>query len=470
MTFTYLGLKTDAQARVHFGGQPSRNLFVAGEMMAGNVLGQGYTAGVGMSIGTAFGRIAGTQAAAAARLQARRRPTLQSLEALTREAAALGANEPACAHGRDDAADEQEVARVLQICNACRYCEGFCAVFPAMTRRLEFPQADVHYLANLCHHCGACLHACQYAPPHDFAVNVPRAMARVRREHVRRLRLAIGARRRCTAATAWCWRMALALALALFLALGGRTPPATCSPRAPRRRPSTRCFRTTCWCRCSCRCLPSRSSRWAWACGASGAPTGEGPATSPAAAEAARHALTLKYLDGGHGDGCNEESDRFTLQRRRFHHLTFYGFVLCFLSTSVATLYHYLLAQPAPYSFTSLPKLLGMPGGVALMAGTAGLLALQLRRHPLQRAPEQRPMDLGFIGLLFLTAASGLALALSHGTSALTLLLCLHLGAVMALFLTLPYGKFAHAVYRCAALLKWSIERRKPSNLQLGDD
>jgi len=66
ITFTYLGLKTDANAAVHFGGRPSRNLFVAGEMMAGNVLGKGYTAGVGMSIGTAFGRIAGTRAAAAA--------------------------------------------------------------------------------------------------------------------------------------------------------------------------------------------------------------------------------------------------------------------------------------------------------------------------------------------------------------------------------------------------------------------
>ncbi len=73
---------------------------------------------------------------------------------------------------------ESEVSRVMQICNACRYCEGFCAVFPAMTRRLEFGRADVHFLANLCHNCGACLHACQYAPPHEFAVNVPKAMAK----------------------------------------------------------------------------------------------------------------------------------------------------------------------------------------------------------------------------------------------------------------------------------------------------
>jgi tricarballylate dehydrogenase len=66
ITFTYLGLRTDETAAVFFAGKPSENLFVAGEMMAGNVLGKGYTAGVGMSIGTAFGRIAGTQAAKSA--------------------------------------------------------------------------------------------------------------------------------------------------------------------------------------------------------------------------------------------------------------------------------------------------------------------------------------------------------------------------------------------------------------------
>lgn len=77
---------------------------------------------------------------------------------------------------------EAEVERVMQVCNACRYCEGFCAVFPAMTQRTEFGKADINYLANLCHNCGACLHACQYAPPHEFAINVPKAMAEVRLE------------------------------------------------------------------------------------------------------------------------------------------------------------------------------------------------------------------------------------------------------------------------------------------------
>ncbi len=52
----------------------------------------------------------------------------------------------------------------------------------------------------------------------------------------------------------------------------------------------------------------------------------------------------------------------------------------------------------------------------------------------------------------------------------MALLLAVHLGTVMALFLTLPYGKFAHGIYRSAALLKWAIEKRMPGKLKLGDD
>ena len=79
---------------------------------------------------------------------------------------------------------------MLAICNACRYCEGYCAVFPALERRLAFDESDVHYLANLCHNCGACLYACQYAPPHEFAAQLP-ARARA------------GAQARPTASYAW---------------------------------------------------------------------------------------------------------------------------------------------------------------------------------------------------------------------------------------------------------------------------
>lgn len=79
----------------------------------------------------------------------------------------------------------EEARRQLQICNACRCCEGYCAVFPAITRRRAFPDADVVQLANLCHGCRDCYHACQYIVPHDFAINVPQALADVRLETYR---------------------------------------------------------------------------------------------------------------------------------------------------------------------------------------------------------------------------------------------------------------------------------------------
>ena len=76
-------------------------------------------------------------------------------------------------------------------------------------------------------------------------------------------------------------------------------------------------------------------------------------------------------------------------------------------------------------------------------------------------------MDRGFLALLFLAGLSGLSLLAWRDGAAMTLLLALHLGVVMALFLTLPYGKFAHGIYRSAALLKWAVEKRQPSHLQL---
>ena len=74
----------------------------------------------------------------------------------------------------------REGARVMTVCNACRYCEQYCPAFQAMEQRLTFATADLNYLANLCHGCGECLYACQYAPPHELAINVPKTFAQLR--------------------------------------------------------------------------------------------------------------------------------------------------------------------------------------------------------------------------------------------------------------------------------------------------
>jgi citrate/tricarballylate utilization protein len=113
---------------------------------------------------------------------------------------------------------------------------------------------------------------------------------------------------------------------------------------------------------------------------------------------------------------------------------------------------------------------LGTLGGIGLLIGPAGLLWLNLRRDPDHGDVKQRPLDRAFSALLLLVSLTGLALMVWRDSAAMALLLAVHLGFVMALFLTLPYGKFAHGVYRGAALLKWAIEKRQPNALQLGDE
>ncbi len=387
---------------------------------------------------------------------------MQALESLARDARALAAGEILLNQA------EAEVARQLEICNACRYCESFCAVFPAMTRRLEFGKADIHYLANLCHNCGACLHACQYAPPHEFAVNVPQSMAKVRlqtyadyawpsvmgtmyQRHGLKLSLVVAL------------TLVLFLLLTLFLkdSLFRMPPTVNFYTIFPHNLLVSLFLPVFAFATLALTLGVRRFWR----------EVSPGDVIhSAAVSEATVSALTLKYLDGGHGEGCNNEDDAWTLWRRRFHHATFYGFMLCFAATSVATVYHYAFGWVAPYPLPSLPKLLGVVGGLSLVVGTVGLLWLNLKRHPMHGDAEQKPMDHGFIALLFLVSLSGLALWLAGGTAAMPAMLALHLGVVMALFLTLPYGKFAHGIFRSAALLKWALEKRLPSKLKLGGE
>jgi citrate/tricarballylate utilization protein len=358
--------------------------------------------------------------------------------------------------------DEEEVNRQLQICNACRYCEGFCAVFPAMTQRLEFGKADIHYLANLCHNCGACLHACQYADPHEFGVNIPKSMAKVRLQTYtdyawpRKLG-ALYQRNGLTLA------LSSALALGLFLILtllvqgnlfsqiqGGDFYQIFPHNTLVAMFGSVFGFSTLAlilgvvhfW-----RKVAPREKQVQEAV--------------PAMMQTGKAALTLKYLDGGHGQGCNNEDDAFTLARRRFHHLTFYGFMLCFAATSVATLYHYVMGWVAPYPIFSVPVILGVVGGIGLLVGPAGLLYLNYKRHPEHGDQAQRSMDRGFIVLLFMISLTGLLLLGFRETILMPLMLAVHLGFVMAFFLTMPYSKFAHGFYRCAALFKSYLETQK---------
>ncbi len=220
----------------------------------------------------------------------------------------------------DSDADLREGERILTICNACRYCEGFCAVFPAMEKRLEFPRADLNYLANLCHNCGECFYACQYAPPHEFAVNVPKTLAQIRiasyKQH------------------AWpSWSPGIGNAFEWVIAIVFGTAWLWIKPRGPSGN------------------LYGVIPHWAMV-GVFGSlsmltfvllvagmlqfwnDVGI-PARAGAARKALRDIFRLEYLRSG-GAGCTYPLEHHSQARRWFHHLTFYGFLLCFASTAIA--------------------------------------------------------------------------------------------------------------------------------------
>jgi citrate/tricarballylate utilization protein len=183
------------------------------------------------------------------------------------------------------------------------------------------------------------------------------------------------------------------------------------------------------------------------------------PAAPRSIWQAIKDAGQLRYLDGG-GDGCRNVDDLTPDNRRLYHHFTFYGFLLCFASTAVATLYHYMLGREAPYAWYDLPVILGTVGGIGLTIGTLGLLRAKTVRDPVMEDVPRRGMDFAFTLMLLLTASTGLLLLLLRGTPAMGILLALHLGVVFSLFITMPYSKFVHGLYRFGALLRYAKDTR----------
>ncbi len=362
---------------------------------------------------------------------------------------------------RIDPALLAEGRRVMTICNACRYCEGYCPVFPAMERRRDFADADLAWLANLCHNCKDCWHACPYTPPHFWALSLPATFAALRAESYAAHAVPRGAGRLfgrggLFAALA----AAAALTLMLLLALGLAGP----AGLSTAHRGAGAFYGVIPW-----GVMAGLGGlSFGWAVLALGLATwrfhrslGGGRIPWQAWRAALGDAATTRHL--GAEAGCNDLDDRFMQARRHAHLATMWGFLLAFAATLVATVMDHVLGWPAPYPWYSLPVILGTLGGVAMLLGTKALLWI---RFWTDRAPEATAlwgMDVGFLVLLALAALTGLLLLLFRHTGAMGWLLAVHLGVVYGLFLTLPYGKMAHAPFRLLALARDHAERLAPA-------
>jgi citrate/tricarballylate utilization protein len=355
----------------------------------------------------------------------------------------------------------QDARRQMAVCNACRYCESYCAVFPAMAMRRDFTAGDLTHLANLCHGCKGCYHACQYAPPHAFNINIPATFAEIRQESY--------------AAHAWPPAMgrlferngtvvSLLVALVVTLVLAGAVALADPAVLFAPQRGEGAFFRVIpLW---LINLLAGGTFGFAIVAMAMGglrywrgAAGGAGPVPTAAARDAAVDILTLRNLGGG-GHGCNDLDESFTQHRRWLHQALLYGFLMCFAATSVGAVYHHVLGWKSPHAFFSLPVQLGTWGGVLMCIGAAGLAWVKTVTDPAPVARRLMGGEFAMLALLFLVAATGLLLLAVRHTGAMGLMLALHLGLVLALFVALPYSKMVHGVYRGLALLRNARERR----------
>lgn len=364
----------------------------------------------------------------------------------------------------------EEANRQLTICNACRYCEGFCPVFRAIEIRRSFTEDDVRYLANLCHDCRACHQACMYTDPHEFAINIPKVMSEVRMESYEH----------------WSWPKFLASSFSnpgkgvllgciaavivyvvtfilvprdhLFATQLGPGAFYKVVPYAAMVIPAVILFLygAAIW-------LQGSVRFW----GESDSPflrqhTGIAPIL-----RAVRDAFALKYLGGG-GPGCSYPDEAPSEMRRIFHSLVFWGFLLDFASTTFAFIYEDFRHILPPYAVLSIPVICGSVGGLGLIIGTAGLLWFKMKSDRSLSAAAAYGLDYAFLVFLGLTALTGMLTLMLRSTPALGTILVLHLGMVAAIFVTAPYGKFVHFVYRSFALIRYQVEAEN-SQLQGGN-
>lgn len=360
-----------------------------------------------------------------------------------------------------------EARRQLSICNACRYCEGLCAVFVALEGYDKVDIGEVAHLANLCHDCRSCLYACPYSPPHEFAVNPPRLFAQARGElysscvtpRVRRRRNRGGAWLQVT------WALLAFLVVTTLIAVVSMGTGALVATHAKVASPYDVVpypailvemllpFVVSCG-------VLVRSARTYWRTAGTrgGARRGGARRGRRALLDALYEAASLRYLKGG-GEPCHVGSNPSTL-RRWSHQLISYGFALCLLATITAAALQDLGGKAPPYALWSVPVISGVLGGVGLVTGCSAILATKGSVDVEATDESMLRRDYGLLIALELIGLTGLATLCARSSPAYGALLIVHLATVATAFLVAPYTKFVHWIYRSMALYRNADERR----------
>ncbi|MCT7660709.1 tricarballylate utilization 4Fe-4S protein TcuB [Mycobacterium deserti] len=349
-----------------------------------------------------------------------------------------------------------EGRRQLNICNSCRYCAGYCPVWPALERRVDLTPADVTHLANLCHDCRDCYVACMYTPPHEFAVNPPELFAQVRHETYERFVWPSPRPRwlrgRAAMVGALVGVSALLIALSILTTGGAAFRAGVGSPYDFIEH----------WVLIGVAAAPAVFAVVVLFCAALNYwrfTHGQFRHLFNARAwlTALGQAATLRHQAGA-DDGCAYPKDAPSRARRVFHQMVVYGFGLTLLSTTAAAFQQNVLGMYPPYPYLSVPVVSGTVGGVMQVVGCIALMAIKRRSARDQTISSMWRADYAFLWALLILNVTGLLVLVLRTTALFGTTLVIHLAAVLVAFAIAPYTKFVHWIFRLLAIYQNALE------------
>ncbi len=341
----------------------------------------------------------------------------------------------------------EEGRRQLAVCNSCRYCQGYCPVWPALELRTALSDGDLTHLANLCHDCRDCFSACMYTTPHEFELNPPKLFSELRVRTYEDYMWPAGVRGRLgNRALAGAAVGVSALLTVLAVLLRGRTSGRTGSIYAllPYGVVLLLVLLPTIW----GVLVTAAAARAYWR-------DTHGPLRDLRHGRvwlrALYEGLTLRHMNGG-GTGCEYPDDEPDPRRRRAHLLLTAGFGLCLVSTCAAAVLQDLLGHQPPYAWWSVPVVTGTLGGLGLLAGCGWLISLKRTSDRALSAAGMLQGDYRLLWALILLAGSGLATLVLRQTVLAEPVLVVHLATIIIAFAAAPYSKFPHFVFRLLAI------------------
>ncbi len=332
--------------------------------------------------------------------------------------------------------------RQLSICNACRYCEGYCAVWDAIEFKSILNEGDIYHLSNLCHDCRDCYYACPYnEPEHDFKLNIPKVLGQVRVETYKdnlKPRFFGFALEKPILVTATSTIIAVAISIAYAAFSFGvdsfsSLPMTTIIPISLFKPATILVYLYT-------------ITLWSWEGLAYWSKINQKERLSASGiGRGIRDAIFHKNFLGG-GEGCKVPKLNSRYLRVISHLLVFFGFITALVSISF---------YPDITGYFALAYLFG---SCSVTIGTAGMIYIHLKESKRSRSDEQALIDYPFTILLFFAGITGIIVPLSLGTTLFNWNFIIHDALIMVVFLLAPFSKFIHPVFRIISLMKYSSD------------